>query len=319
MTTLVSAFASPRRPHYARHIAPILAALPPEFRGRLHRGGAGLAKQGGPLLLAAHSDIAHVPPTRPIILVEHGAGQSYVGVAHGAYAGGRGRDRVGLFLCPNQTVADRNTAAYPGAEVAVVGCPALDVHAGLGPPPTPPLVVLTFHFDTAVGGAPPEMRPAFGHYEAGLPDVVAGLRARGYTVVGHGHPRWGGAARFWDRVGIPFAPDWDVLLSRLSVLVVDNSSVGFEAAAVGRGLVWLNAPWYRRDAEHGLRFWSHVGVGVEAGGPSEVVAAVGAALTPRSATASALAASVFGPIGGASERAAAAIVEWVGTGHLAPR
>ena len=314
----VHLFASRSRPHYWRHTQPVYDALPRELRGSMGRGNSTMARQGGPVLVGGHSDLQLVPPDRPTILVEHGAGQTYLGLDHGGYSGGQGRERVGLFLCPNETVAQRNRDRYPQASAVAVGCPALDPHAETKPPSDRRAVVaISFHFDPLVAHGPPEMFPAFAHYETHLGAIVADLTEMGCEVVGHGHPRWGAAARTWRRLGVTYEPDWDRLLGRLSVLVVDNSSVGFEAAAVGRGVVWLNSPTYRREVEHGLRFWSHVGVGWQADGPAEVVDAVRLALAGPPPGADRVAHSVYGEVGGAAEAAAAAVVAWWERGERA--
>lgn len=77
-----------------------------------------------PVVVGSGGDALVVRP-RPVVLVEHGAGQTY-DVEHTAYAGGPGREGVVLFLCPNDHVAQLNADRYPGARSVVVGSPRLD-------------------------------------------------------------------------------------------------------------------------------------------------------------------------------------------------
>jgi hypothetical protein len=238
------------QPHYWRHMAPIADRFEAQSFTRIRQ----VPDDDTPVVIAGMMDLDGLGLQHPVALVEHGAGQTYQGLEHSSWAGGTGRDRVGLVLVPRQELADAHLQRYPDSAAAVVGCPALDRH--VGQPRAGGTVAFTFHPDWTPSNRIPELRSAFPHYKKYLPDVVGQLQANGFHVVGHHHPRWLGLERFWRRLGLPTESDWDALLPRLSCVVVDNSSVGWEALAVGVGCVWLNAPWYRRDVEHGLRFWA---------------------------------------------------------------
>jgi glycosyltransferase involved in cell wall biosynthesis len=107
-------------------------------------------------------------------------------------------------------------------------------------------------------------------------------------------------------------PDVDRVLSEADLLVVDNSSCAFEMAAIGKPVVLLNLPSYRRDVEHGLRFWSHP-PGIQVDHPSELADAICLALKDppahRAIRARAVAEAYAYVDGHASERAATAIME----------
>lgn len=210
-----------------------------------------------PVLIASGRDhaIARRRGARAVALMEHGAGQSYAGdprsARHGAYAGGDGRDGAGLILAPNAHAARRWAARYPAVPVHVVGATRI-----LTPPEDPgsPLLALSFHWS----GAIPEMRSALQHYRPALREIGAAL-----PVIGHGHPR---AAALLERVfedaGIPWVGDLETVARRATVYAVDNSSTLWEMG-LHRPTIALNAPWYRRRVDHGLRFWSHAGLSAE--------------------------------------------------------
>lgn len=101
--------------HYWLALKGVWAAIPEEHRGviyaapevaRIVPGTVALA-QGmrltGTPLVAGHVDLKRIPRGRQVIMMEHGVGQSYAGSPQArrnpAYAGGEGRDSVGLFLC----------------------------------------------------------------------------------------------------------------------------------------------------------------------------------------------------------------------------
>lgn len=241
-----------------------------------------------------------------VVYLEHGAGQAYKGVAHG-YAGAERLEHVRLFLAPSEHVAARWAAAYPQAEARAVGCPALDRHlvaaravteqphdaahdhddegdteqrdvdrGGEHEPSVDasgsPLVAVAQHWKCAIA---PETMPAVPRFAA----QIAAIPESGIRLLAHCHPR---AARhaeaLWTRAGVAWEPDVDAVLNALRVarnalLVADNTSVMYEAAALGVPVLALNAPTYRRDVEHGLRFWSHV-PGLQCDEPTEFRAAL---------------------------------------------
>lgn len=287
---MIDAYAG--RAHYLAHLAPVWAALPPEHRGTLYVGGrlvgsaqvvaAGavpknmtLLSAGPRVLVASQLDYQTVATHRRVVYMNHGSGQSYGGDSDPAisrassYAGGDNQDRTDLFLVPGPHPAQRCKARYPHIPVAEIGCPALD--RWLLNPPRPakkPVVALAWHWENELCS---ETRSALPHFRSALPDLM-----ERYEVSGHGHPR----ARYlaqsvYEPLGIPWV-DYDTVMTMASVLVVDNSSIGFEFAATGRPVVWMTPPWYRRDASHGLRFWDEAQVQVES--PGDLLGAVADAL-----------------------------------------
>src|SRR5690242_18511280 len=97
---------------YLHHLAPIWRALEESERGTFWVA-EGLLDQarasgveatplgpklprGGLVLVASYGDELRVAP-RPVVLVEHGAGQHY-STGHPSYSGGRGHRNVKLFL-----------------------------------------------------------------------------------------------------------------------------------------------------------------------------------------------------------------------------
>lgn len=266
-----------------------------------------------PVVVASYGDLRAVANgRRPLALCEHGIGQSY-GNGHPSYCGGVSAERaqVSLFLVPNATAAAANRRVYPRARVVVVGVPRLDGwhgapgHTSAGPP----VVAISFHWNCRVA---PETQGAFAHFRAALPEL-----ARHFRVLGHGHPRiLDGLARTYARHGIEVVPDFESVLARAALYVTDNSSTLYEFAATDRPVVVLNAPWYRRQVEHGLRFWRHAGVGLNCDRPQDLARAVELALSdpPELQRRRRAAVDAVVPFrdGRSSERAAVALRAWLG-------
>lgn len=238
------------RPHYADHLIPITKALgvpivlPSEV------------EQGALAITASYVDTRDLASGTPNVYVEHGAGQSYLpyrGITSPSYAGSAdfAYQSTQLFLCPNETVAARWRQAWPNTPAVVVGSPKLDRWGARGEHchPDPKLVAWTWHWEGPIN---PEMRSALLHYAPYLQKVVDELRKRGYSVIGHAHPR---QPYHWEDTDVPYEPDPNVILDTAGVLIADNTSFAYEMSALRRPTVALNAPTYRRHIQHGLRFW----------------------------------------------------------------
>jgi hypothetical protein len=335
------------RRQYLDHMAPIWKALPAEWRGdffvtpaiRMHAGLLRLGdvvevKNNAPVKLAenndrltlamSYGDVRTVVRLRPnVALGEHGNGQSFSDVDP-SYSGGVSefREKCKLFIVPNEHAAKRNLLAYPNIVNAVVGCPKLDDwHLGMndrtrgptwpGDHPRAPVVALSFHWDRR---SIPETRSALPHYIYGLTEIARKQREAQWSVIGHGHPlEWMKLARRWQELGFRPVRDFENVMREADVYVNDCSSTIYEFASTGRPVVVLNAPWYRRTVEHGLRFWDAADVGIQVSDPLDLVAAIESALRDPESTREAREAAVelvyAFTDGSASKRAAEALME----------
>lgn len=317
-------------PHYRAHLLPLWEALPSVSRGvRVDIDGGGpqylplrsaRRASGNAVVVASFRDMGHAWQRgyRRIAFVEHGAGQSYLGLMNGSYAGGPGRDPIGLFLEPNEAAAARDQAAYPRARVEVIGDPALD-DLPRGPAPcwdytgpaetlerTDCIVALSWHWNWERRGVP-ELRSALDHYLPALPEL-----ARRFHVIGHAHPKALATLEpIYRRLGIEIVSSFEEVCRRASVYVCDNSSTIFEFASTGRPVVLLNAPWYRRDVEHGLRFWAAAGVGRQVDRPEELAEVIACSLSePQPSSVAAALRLAYSELTGAAQRGAAILANW---------
>lgn len=269
---------------YLDHVAPIWQALPDEIRGTLfagreveHARRLGLdpspQRGGADVVLVASSADLH-RDGRPAIMVNHGAGQTYRGdgetsgaAVSSSYTGGGRREQVIANLCPGPADFRGCVTAQPDVPAFQIGVPKLDRHA---PYRRGIHVAFAWHWHMPLV---PEGTPAWGHYCDTLPDI-----AERWPTLGHGHPRmWRYYSRQYERYGIEPVRHWPDLLDRgVGLLVADNTSVMYEAAWLGIPVLALNAPWYRRDVHHSLRFWSHV-PGFECDQPEDLAESIEAA------------------------------------------
>jgi len=264
-------------PHYVDHLAPVWNAFPASLRGVFYtrstiaadqalkfgirsKPWTGVANPRQVFLCAAFGDLSQLHKTGvDTILMEHGAGFTF-NTTHHSYAGGThpARDDVKLFLAPGPRTAHKLRVTHPDIPVVEVGCPKLDdrIIATRPEPSTPPKVVVSFHWDCRVA---PETRWAFPFYQRSLKLLA---RETDVELIGHAHPRARRQLKpFWARLGVNFIEDFNDVLDIADVYVADATSTIYEAAAVGIPVVVLNSPLYRRDVEHGLRFWEAANVG----------------------------------------------------------
>lgn len=234
-------------PHYGEHMRPVFDALPDHLRG-IYTDNPKHLPPGQTCIVSSTKDYRHT--TGPVVFFEHGVGQKY-DTNHTSYAGGPGKDRVILFCNTNRYVDEANRASYPHVPHVIVGCPKLDeLQPGK---PTEPVVAFSWHWDCRVA---PETRTALNHYQDKLPRIAA---AAPWTPLGHAHPRaWRRVQPLYTKWKWRTARTFDDVARQAAVYVCDTSSTIYEFAALGRPVVILNAPWYRRDVHHGLRFWENI-------------------------------------------------------------
>jgi len=277
---------------YEHHLRPIYDALPGDLRGDFKRVAPSQTtlKPDRIACVAASGDFKSLLRTRryatvsghftelkaavPSVLFEHGVGYSFHGGPNprpqASYAGGHGRGAAALLPATNRWVQDANLKAYPSIPSPIVGCPKLDVLSRLPRRPGErPRVCIAFHWDCKVA---PETRWAFSWYSSHLQELKA---HPDFELVAHGHPRM---VKFWRSFyrsqGIRFIEHFADVVAECDVYVNDSSSTLYEAAACGLRVVVLNAPWYRRNVHHGLRFWEYADVGLQVNTPGELGLAI---------------------------------------------
>lgn len=249
--------------HYLDHLLPIWNALPAETRGTVYKVGE-VAREGfGRLLMVGgYSDVIRYAH-RPVIYVEHGAGQSYhdlplsVAPFYSPLQPSKQHRNVIGFICPNDEVAARWSGSYD-RPTFVVGCPKLDPwHSSLRSEHDPRTMAITFHWEppASVWTQVPELLSAFDLYWPVIAESIARWREQGWRVISTSHPRAEPVKQFFLGLGVEFTDLSSDILDRAEILVADNTSLSAEMMSLGRGVVFLNRPEYRREVQHGGRFW----------------------------------------------------------------
>ena len=284
--------------HFVDHLAPVWRALPERARGTFY-----VTERGITAPVAAHARLAGLEPVvafppagdrlvlvassadhkaarragRPVVYLNHGIGQAARDPAgpylkHDSYVGTDARTGCALFLTPGPTVTALMRQNYPDAVTVEVGCPKLDAWIGHKPNNIRPRVCLSTNWDSQVV---PEFRSALPHFVSAIPALAAA-----FDLVSHSHPRATHRVKpLMERHGVPYLDSFEQVLDTCDLYITDSSSTLFEFAATGRPVVVLNAPWYRRDVSHGLRFWDAAHVGLHCDDPQDRVSVTQQALT----------------------------------------
>jgi len=268
----------------------------------------GLINQAGNLMLLP-TDLALIVPRlkRPLALIQHGAGQAYLEQNVIPL-----RQNIILDLVPSEYTAKAYQRMYPDTTVEIVGCPKLDKWHRREPKKRTgkPVVAISFHHDRILN---PETLSAWPHFKPALERISIDPR---WTLIGHGHPYMiEKLIPYYEQYGVEVVRSFAEVMERADVYVCDNSSTLYEFASTDRPVVVLNAPWYRRHVEHGLRFWEHADVGINCDDPKDLPDAIARALDDeprqRAARAKCIRAVYAVTDGTAAERAAQALVRFV--------
>jgi hypothetical protein len=273
------------KPHYWDHMRPVYEELErrgmPDMRTFLEENKPIPSGPGRVAVAAGYIDLrAAIQSGRRVIFMEHGAGQQYIPEIgrkpHTSYAGGKGREGVIMFLCPGPHVREANEKAYPTRMSVEIGVPKLDEwHSGRARESSPrPVVCISFHWNCKVSQ---ESRSAFEFFRGALEE----LRDCGeFDLIAHAHPRARvEMEKIYKGLSITFVADFDDVLEMADVYVCDNSSTIYEFASTGRPVVLMNSPTYRREVEHGLRFWREAVVGIQCNDAEDLYATILRAIT----------------------------------------
>lgn len=279
-----------RRPHWRAHVQPVAD----ELRRRGHVVATYTShpidvEPGRITVVASSSDMKEaIRRKRRVVLMEHGAGQSYSN-RHQAHVGGHGRAKVELCLLPNAEALERHDRFYAGQTPGVVvGSPIVDVlterYGGELPSwrrcsweDRTPTVAVSWHFDSSVSI---EAQGAWRHLGTDVVNVLCEMRDVGWIdLLGHSHPKMASVVDpTYEQRAIPIAADFGEVCERADIYMVDNSSTLFEFAALDRPVIVVDSPKYRRSQNHGLRFWWAADIGPRIGRANDVPAAIMLAL-----------------------------------------
>ena len=192
------------------------------------------------------------------IFLEHGAGQTYI---TDNISWNRGECQyIKLALVPNGHCA--KAFEKSNIEAQIIGCPKIRDDYEFSENEKP-LVVFSWHWECKVL---PETLGSFDYWK----DEILNLKDK-FNIAIHAHPVMSRRVALWcKRNDLRFIKQFDDVVKEADLYCMDNSSTLFEFARIGKPVLVLNPPWFRRDVEHGLRFWELSNIGVNCNDVSEL-------------------------------------------------
>jgi len=234
-----------------------------------------------PLLIAGSGDMQMAyarNASRSFILMEHGPGITFPN--NSSYAGNHGfRKLAALTLAPNFDTYQKTKNALPDNKQVIIGTPMLDPWCEKFEEPkilpAKPTVCISFHWDGS--RVQPEAGNAFRHYEKFLPKLAA---CPDFKLIAHGHPRnLNDLAPLYKRLGIEIVWGFEEMMNRTNLLINDSSSIAYMFLVTGWPVILLNAPWFRKKVNFGLRFWDYTDIAEQVEDPKELFNAISRALS----------------------------------------
>lgn len=195
-------------------------------------------------------------PKNRSILLEHGVGQSYI-TNKTSWARGSTKydDNIILYMATNNYCYDAFKKHHKNIPIEIIGCPKLDNIPIMNPNLEDPLICFSWHWDAI---EIPETRSGFDYWKDSLIELSKHNR-----IVIHGHPRIQNiTSEFARDNNIQFISSFNRVLELADIYVCDNSSTIYEFAVTNKPVILLNNPFYRRDINHGLRFWELSNIGI---------------------------------------------------------
>jgi hypothetical protein len=229
-----------------------------------------------PIVTAAYGDAVRATdydPNRPVILFEHGIGLSF---GKPVYCDGYGqRYKLAMFPVPNQHTLDKCMSELRSKPHPIIGVPKLDKWAGefkqAHPMPAKPTIAIAFHHGDK-NSRPGETGSAWEHYTDILPEL-----AKRYNLILHAHPIMDfELLKFYNEkmAQVEFVSDFQEVMRQADIYINDCSSTLYEFCVTGKPVIILNAPWFDKKSNWGIRFWDYTDIGIQVDDPFLLVSAI---------------------------------------------